>query len=277
MPPSPTPIRPSDLGASPAPRARRPLRELLLVLLAFCALLVPACGGERAPDDAAARRSSAGYGDGFGGDDATRDPRAAATPDVPADAPLVTVLGDSISAGLHLAASDAWPARLQRLLVDEGLPVRLQNAGVSGDTSAGGLARLDWILGARPDVVVVELGGNDGLRGQPLASIETNLRAIVQKISAAGARPVLVAMRIPTNYGPEYTRDFAAIYPRLADALDVPLVDDFLDGVGGVPAMNLPDGIHPTPEGHERLAQNALDTLEDVVRQVLVERGSSGG
>jgi acyl-CoA thioesterase I len=177
------------------------------------------------------------------------------------EAPLVVFLGDSLSAGYGLAARDAFPAVVERKLAERGTRIRLINAGVSGDTSAGGLSRLPWLLQQKPDVVVVELGGNDGLRGQPPAAIERNLRAIVEKAKASGAKVILLAMAMPPSYGAAYARRFREIYPNVARDLGVPLVEGFLEGVGGVTALNLADGIHPTAEGHERLADNVLPAL----------------
>lgn len=248
-------------------------RTWSVLLLGLLLSLATSCG-ERAPDEGRADGSAATFGDGYGGLD---DGEATSDVDhpVPDDAPRVVVLGDSLAAGLHLPVSLAWPAQLARRLAHEGLPVHMQNAGVSGDTTAGGRSRLAWLLRAQPDIVVVELGGNDGLRGQPVREIEANLRAILQGVLDAGARPVLVAMRIPTNYGPAYTSEFAAVYPRLAAELDVPLVADFLDGVGGEVSMNLSDGLHPNADGHRRLAENALDEVAASVRALLGERAES--
>lgn len=195
---------------------------------------------------------------------ATSSPTAAA-PEIPADAPLVVVLGDSIAAGLHLSAEQAFPSVLQRELAAAGHPFRLVNAGVSGDTSAGGLRRIDWILKQKPDVLVVELGGNDGLRGQDLAGVESNLRAIVTRGKESGSRVVLLGVQIPTSYGAEYTGGFAAMYPRIARDLGVDFVPDFFAGVGGVPDMTLEDGIHPTAAGHARLARNVATVLQGVL------------
>jgi acyl-CoA thioesterase-1 len=189
-------------------------------------------------------------------------------PDVPSDAPLVVMLGDSIAAGLHLSADEAFPAVLQRELAAAGTPFRLVNAGVSGDTTAGGLRRIDWILKQKPDVLVVELGGNDGLRGQDLAGVESNLRGIVTRAKDAGARVVLIGVQIPTSYGADYAGKFAAIYPRIAEELGVVLVPDFFAGVGGVPDMTLEDGLHPTAAGHARLARNAASVLEGVLAEL---------
>ncbi len=182
-------------------------------------------------------------------------------PTIPADAPVVAVLGDSIAAGLHLAADDAFPAALQRLLAAQGRPFRLVNAGVSGDTSAGGLRRLEWVLRSKPDVLVVELGANDGLRGSPLEELEKNLREIVRGGLASGARVVLVGMQMPPNLGPEYSRGFEELYGRVAREEGALFVPNFLRGVGGEVNRNLEDGLHPTVEGHEILASNLAPTL----------------
>jgi len=199
---------------------------------------------------------------------ATVAPAAVSGPEIPADAPLVVVLGDSIAAGLHLSGEEAFPAVLQRELFAAGHPFRLVNAGVSGDTSAGGLRRIDWILKQKPDVLVVELGGNDGLRGQDLAGVESNLRAIVSRAKAAGARVVLLGVQIPTSYGADYAGRFAAMYSRIAGEEGVTLVPEFLAGVGGVPDMNLEDGLHPTAAGHARLARNVAPVLATVLAEL---------
>jgi acyl-CoA thioesterase-1 len=159
----------------------------------------------------------------------------------------VVFLGDSLSAGYGLAEEDAFPAVVARLLAERGHPIHLVNAGVSGDTTAGGLARVDWVLKQKPAVLVVELGANDGLRGQPLAGIESNLREIVRRGKAAGARVLLLGMKIPPNYGSEYAEGFDALYPRLARELDVPLMPFLLEGVAAESQLNQADGIHPTP------------------------------
>lgn len=178
-----------------------------------------------------------------------------------ARAPLVVFLGDSLAAGFDLPSDQAFPAVLEASLRGTATPFRLANAGVSGDTSAGGLRRLDWLLKQKPRVVVIELGANDGLRGQPLDALANNLRAIVARVRAANAVPLLLGMRVPTSLGTPYSEAFAALYPALAEELDVPFVPELLAGVGGVPNLNLPDGIHPTAEGHRRLADNVRPAL----------------
>jgi acyl-CoA thioesterase-1 len=193
---------------------------------------------------------------------------------VPADAPLVAFLGDSIAAGLHLAEDEAFPAVLQRQLAAEGLPFRLVNAGVSGDTTAGGLRRVEWVLKQRPAVLVVELGANDGMRGLEPADVERNLRGIVERARAAGARVVLLGMDVHASLGADYTASFSAVYPRLADELGLALVPRFLDGVGGEPAMTLEDGLHPTRAGHERLAANVAPVLRKELAALRAEQRS---
>lgn len=182
--------------------------------------------------------------------------------------PLIAFLGDSISAGLHVDESEAFPARLAALCRDRGQPFRLLNAGRSGDTTAGGLRRIDWILAQNPDVVVIELGGNDGLRGQPVAAIEKNLRGIVARVTQAGAKPLLLGMRIPSNYGAEYARDFSGLYARIAADLGTAYVPFFMEGVAGDPHLNQPDGIHPTAEGHQKIAQNLIEPMTALLTQL---------
>jgi len=140
------------------------------------------------------------------------------------------------------------------------------NAGVSGDTTAGGLSRLNWLLGQHPDLMVVALGANDGLRALPLTEVDSNLREIIRRAQAAGVRVLLLGMRIPPNYGP-YANQLAAIYPKLAKELNVPLVPFLLDKVGGIRSLNQADGIHPTAKGQEVVAKNVLPYLERMVAQ----------
>jgi acyl-CoA thioesterase-1 len=197
-------------------------------------------------------------------------PRPASAP-VPAatteDAePVVVFLGDSLTAGYGLEERQAYPVLVKASLEKAGHPVRIVNAGVSGDTTAGGLARLDWLLSQKPDVVVVGLGGNDGLRGLPLAEAETNLREIVRRTKASGAKVLLLGMQIPPNYGPEYAKGFAEMYPRIAKELEVPLVPFLLEGVGGIARLNQADGLHPTAEGQVKVAETVTPYLEGMLR-----------
>jgi acyl-CoA thioesterase-1 len=190
-----------------------------------------------------------------------------ASPDIPADAPLVVFLGDSITAGLHVDPRDAFPAVAQRLLAADA-PFRLVNAGVSGDTSAGGLRRLDWLLEQDPDVLVLELGGNDGLRGQPVGEVEARLGRIVERSRAAEVDVLLLGVRLPPSLGADYAREFEAMYARLAAACSgCGFVPSFMEGAGGVPGMMRPDGLHPTRAGHERIAANVAPALRGLLAE----------
>lgn len=195
-------------------------------------------------------------------------PSGPKVPEIPPGSPKVAFLGDSITAGLHLSADLAFPAVLQREFAAAGMPFELVNAGVSGDTSSGGERRIDFLLQSKPDVVVIELGGNDGLRGQPAEVVDANLRSIVYKCRAAYAKVLLLGVQLPTSLGSEYVTQFEALYPRLSAQLSVSFVPKFMDGVGGDPAMNLPDGLHPTAKGHERIAQNVAPGLREVLNEL---------
>jgi acyl-CoA thioesterase-1 len=174
---------------------------------------------------------------------------------------VIAVLGDSLTAGLGVAPDEAYPALLGARLAREGYDYRVINAGVSGDTSSGGLRRVDWVLRQQPEVVVVALGANDGLRGQPVALLRDNLVAIVQKAKAAGARVLLAGMRLPPNYGAAYARDFAAVFPDVARRTGVPLVPFLLEGVAAEARLNQDDGIHPNAEGQRRIAEHVWPHL----------------
>lgn len=189
--------------------------------------------------------------------------------------PTVVFLGDSLTAGYQLSEAQAWPALLEERLAEEGLPFRAVNAGVSGDTSAGGLARLDWVLRARPDVVVVELGANDAMRGQDLGATEANLRRILERLREEGVAALLVGLEIPPNYGPDYARSFSRLFPRLAEEHDLPLVPFLLEGVGGEPSLNLADGIHPNAAGHRRVAATVEPFLRPLVAEATAARAAT--
>ncbi|HXT21785.1 MAG TPA: arylesterase [Thermoanaerobaculia bacterium] len=237
------------------------------VLLLIALLLLIACRNEQ-PRAAAPTPSPAATAV-VASTTATPAAEPAASPVAPAPRrqPVVVFLGDSLTAGLGLSAEEAWPTLLTEQLAAAGTPIRAVNAGVSGDTSAGGLRRLDWLLRQRPDVVVVELGANDGLRGQPVAGVEANLRKIVERSRAAAARVLLIGLRVPPSLGGEYATRFAELYPRLARELDVPLVPFLLEGVAGDPDLNLPDGIHPNAEGQRRVAAVVRPHLERLLAE----------
>lgn len=189
----------------------------------------------------------------------------------PADAATVriVVLGDSLTAGYGLAAEDAFPARLEAALKADGVDAQVINKGLSGDTTAGGLWRLDGALAAGPDgppdALILELGANDGLRGLDPKKAEANLDAILTKAKAQGLKILLTGMKAPPNYGREYTAEFDAIFPRLAARHNVPLYPFFLDGIAADRAFNLPDGLHPNPAGVAVLVERILPHVKRLI------------
>ena len=225
------------------------LRFALLVALGTAHLLLGACG-ESEPGTTGPSTSPV-----------SESPRI----EVPADAPKVVFLGDSLSAGMYLASHEAFPAVLERRLATSETPFRLVNAGVSGSTTRAGLGRIDWLLKQSPAVVVIQLGANDGFRGLKLEETEKNVREMVARAQKAGARTLLLGMKLPPNYGADYTARFEALFPAIAKDAGIDYVPFFMDGVAGVPDMNLEDGIHPTAEGHEKLAANLLSALRSVL------------
>ena len=170
-------------------------------------------------------------------------------PPAAAGEPAIAVLGDSLTAGFGLPREDAFPARLEAALRAEGHDWRVIDAGVSGDTSAGGRARLDWVLADQPDIVIVELGANDGLRGLPVAPLEANLDAILARVRETGGAALFTGMRAPANFGAGYEAAFRAVYERLAERHGVAFYPFFLEGVAMVPGLNQADGIHPNAAG----------------------------
>jgi acyl-CoA thioesterase I len=179
---------------------------------------------------------------------------------------VIVALGDSLTAGLGVAADEAYPARLEARLQREGYAYRVVNAGVSGDTTAGGLRRVDWVMRAKPEIVIVALGANDGLRAQSPQAMRDNLAAIVNRLQAAGARVLLAGMRLPPNYGAEYTKEFQAVFPDVARSARVAFMPFLLDGVAADPRLNQPDGIHPTPAGQQVIADRLWPYLRPLLK-----------
>ena len=179
----------------------------------------------------------------------------------------ILFLGNSLAAGLGLDPAQAFPALIGARAAALGWPVRVVNAGVSGETTAGGLGRIDWLLKDRVDILVIELGANDGMRGIDPVVTKSNLQAIVERTRARypEAAIVLAGMQIPTNLGPSYTESFRRIYPDLARENNLTLIPFLLEGVGGLPELNQPDGIHPTAEGHALIAENVWQVLRPIL------------
>jgi acyl-CoA thioesterase I len=186
-----------------------------------------------------------------------------------ADRGRVLVLGNSIAAGYGLDPQQAFPAVLQEKIDSAGLPFTMVNAGVSGETTAGGLRRIDWLLREPVEVFILELGGNDGLRGLPVEETRQNLLAIIERVRDRypEAAVLLAGMQIPTNLGAEYTAAFRDVYPDVARESNAILIPFLLEGVGGVPELNLPDRIHPTARGQRIIAGTVWNYLEPVLEE----------
>jgi acyl-CoA thioesterase-1 len=188
----------------------------------------------------------------------------------PAGTPVrVVALGDSLTAGYGLHADQAYPALLEARLRSAGLAVEVVNAGVSGDTSAGGLRRVDWALDGEVRVLIVALGGNDALRGLSVDDLRRNLAGILDRARDRGLKVVLAGMEAPPNLGPAYTRSFRRVYQDLAGEYDAALLPFLLDGVAGVASLNQGDGIHPNVEGTVRVTDNLFPLVERAVRSVV--------
>ncbi len=227
------------------------MRRCWPLLLAAACLVVAACG------------------QGQGGREST--PPKTAVADMPStsdERPKVMVLGDSLTAGLGLVESQSFPARLQEKVDAAGLDFEVVNGGVSGDTSAGGLRRLDWALQDDVRVLVVSLGANDGLRGLSVAEMKQNLSGIIEQARARGVLVVLAGMEAPPNYGQEYAASFRQAYRDLALQYKVPFIPFLLDRVAGLPALNQSDGIHPNARGAEIVADTVWAVLEPILNQI---------
>lgn len=230
----------------------RPTTLLLLTLLT-----VAGCTGRDDTDAVGDRTSAAPSAAASADDQPVEDPRAAR--------PRIVALGDSLTAGLGLDRAQAWPALLQARLDEEGYHYEVVNAGVSGDTTAGGRRRLDWALDGDVEVLVLELGANDGLRGVPPSETRANLDAMVTAAKARGITVLLCGMEAPPNFGAEYTQEFRAVFADVAQAHDVAFLPFFLEGVAGDPALNQADGIHPNIEGTRRVADHVWRALEPLL------------
>jgi acyl-CoA thioesterase-1 len=179
----------------------------------------------------------------------------------------ILFFGDSLTAGYGLSIEEAFPALVEKNLNKKGKPTKVVNAGLSGETSAGGLARIDWVLRQPVDIFILELGANDGLRGLPLDQTRKNLQAIIDKVKAKypKTKVVVTGMMVPPNLGDKYTREFEAIFPELAKKNKAALIPFLLKDVAGIAKLNLPDGIHPNPEGHKIVAENVMKVVEPLM------------
>jgi len=183
-----------------------------------------------------------------------------------AAAGTVLIVGDSISAAFGLDTRLGWVTLLEQRMKQEGFTDKVVNASISGDTSAGGQARLPALLAEhKPELVILELGGNDGLRGQQPTQLQQNLASMIDRSRDAGAKVLLLGMQIPPNYGPRYTNAFKAVYSNLAEEKKIPLVPFFLEGVGGIPELMQADGLHPAAVAQQKLLENVWPTLKPLL------------
>jgi len=242
------------------------VRRLVLgVLFAGC-ILATGCGqgseplSSQAPSQSGSRTPSDGFGERLGQDLTARPGRGGDAPVT--ERPRIVAFGDSLTAGLGVSAEESYPAQLQRRLDEAGYRYRVVNAGVSGDTTAGGVRRVDWVLNSRPSLVILELGGNDGLRGIDPGQTKANLDQIIKRLQAAGVTVVLAGIKLPPNYGADYISRFEAIYPELARAYHLVLIPFFLEGVATKTALNQADGIHPTGPGYQVIVDRMIPVLE---------------
>ena len=225
-------------------------RMILCALLSALPLLVAACGPAGEPRPAAALGAAAVAN--------LQQGRLASSP-------RIVFLGDSLTAGLGLPREQAVPSLIQERLDGEGFAYEVVNAGVSGDTSAGGLSRLDWSLGGDVAILVLELGANDGLRGLPVSQMKRNLSEIIVRARQRGIVVILTGMEAPPNYGIAYTSEFRQVFRDLADQHDVVFVPFFLEGVAGIPSLNNSDGMHPNAAGAQIIAGTIWRVLEPVL------------
>jgi len=234
--------------------------RLRAAALLLATISIVACGGR---DEAHDNKSG-------GTDNAATSTEARAKP-----LPRIVILGDSLTAGLGLPVDQAYPSLLQQRLKSEGLDYEVVNAGVSGDTSAGGLSRLDWALQGDVRILVVALGGNDGLRGLPPEALKRNLSEIIERAQARHVQVILAGMEAPPNYGRDYTVSFHRVYPALAEQYRIPFVPFLLWNVAGIDQLNQPDGIHPTAAGARIVADNVWRVLKPLAEEQKGE-GRSG-
>jgi len=228
-------------------------RSWILTKLFYCLFLILPCGFDRSDATASQLPSSSPL-------------RKAVEPKpVSAERPSIVAFGNSLTAGLGVPPDQSYPARLQRTLDTAGYAYRVVNAGVSGETTAGGARRVSWVLKNKPTIVILELGGNDGLRGLSLQETKANLERIIQQLQQASVTVVLAGMKLPPNYGKDYTDGFESLYQALAKQYRLTLIPFFLDGVAGSSLLNQADGIHPTGEGYHIIVEKIFPTLEPLL------------
>lgn len=181
--------------------------------------------------------------------------------------PVILAIGDSLTAGFGVPEKDSYPARIQEILMENGFPYKVVNAGVSGDTTAGGLRRIDWLMKHEPRIVILALGANDGMRGLPVSEMRSNLEKIIQLCRERNAKVLLAGMKMLPNYGKEYTAEFNAVFPYLSKKYETPLIPFLLEGVAAKKEFTQSDGIHPLSGGYEIVAENVWKYLQPLLKE----------
>lgn len=252
--------------------------RLWLLTAAMAACLMAGCDGDPSPGSRSVsdRHVSESMPDAGLVGPAGRSESSEAAATQRTTLPKIVAFGDSLTAGFGVPPQDAYPAQLQRRLDALGYRYHIVNAGVSGDTTAGGVRRVSWILNGNPYMVILELGGNDGLRGLNIEQTRANLETIIVRLKQAGAVTVLAGMKLPPNYGADYTARFESMYRELATRHRLPLIPFLLEGVGGDRRLNQADGIHPTGEGYRIVTDNVLRTLEPLLAPGAPDRKGTG-
>jgi len=242
----------------------------------LCLSFILLCGYDRESAPASPPPSSSPPREGVGPRLGTNVTAQSGQPKRPvsAERPRIVAFGNSLTAGLGVPPDQSYPAHLQRTLDAAGYAYRVVNAGVSGDTTAGGVRRVSWVLNSTPALVILELGANDGLRGLSLHETQANLERIIQQLQQASVTVVLAGMKLPPNYGQDYTAGFEALVQALAKQYHLTRIPFFLDGVAGSSSLNQADGIHPTGEGYRLIVEKIFPTLEPLLARI-VHDGSS--
>jgi acyl-CoA thioesterase I len=235
----------------------------------FCLSFILLCAYDHGRALAASTPLSSPPREGVGPAPETNVTAPLARPKKPAstDRPRIVAFGNSLTAGLGVPPDQSYPAHLQRTLDAAGFAYRVVNAGVSGDTTAGGVRRVSWVLNSKPAIVILELGANDGLRGLSLHETQANLERIVQQLQQASVTVVLAGMKLPPNYGQDYTARFEALYQTVAKQYHLTRIPFFLDGVAGSSTLNQADGIHPTGEGYRLIVERVFPTLAPLLER----------
>ena len=250
----------------------RQVSLIIVPTLVLCCLILPGCESKEDVPGDFSRLQGVSQDHGFKNEYSVKDPQRSLANENEARLKIVA-FGDSLTAGLGVSVDQSYPGQLQRKIQEEGYPYEVVNAGVSGETTAGGVRRVEWILKSRPAIVILELGANDGLRGQSLDQSYRNLQTIIKRLQEKGVVVVLAGMKMPLNYGETYTQEFEGMFRRLAEEFQIPFIPFLLKGVAAERNLNQGDGIHPTAEGYALVVGNVWKVLEPILEQMAGKAG----